>query len=168
MKYDSTVLNHIVICNYWSSFACGKCLKFITSSGQQMKKHFLKCHGIKDVHKNTDSQGSKSSKLHSAVENLAASPKRTRRTRVTSSVMRRKVTSHVGQSPNPVAKLPLRSRSKRVCIIANAPCWVQAQKVVITRSQINVAKSHISPIRSHVTRCGSVCFQAQFLTVWLF
>ena len=34
------------------------------SSGQQMKKHFLKCRGIKDMHKQTDSQGSKLSKPH--------------------------------------------------------------------------------------------------------
>ena len=59
VKNDSAFINHIVICHYWSSFACGKCLKFIVSSGQQMKKHFLKCHGIKDACEKTDSQGSK-------------------------------------------------------------------------------------------------------------
>ena len=47
MKNDSVLLNYIIISHYWSNFACRKCLEFITSSGQQMKKHFLKCHGIK-------------------------------------------------------------------------------------------------------------------------
>ena len=64
VKNDSAFLNHIVICHYWSSFACAKCLKFVTSFGQQMKKHFLKCCEIKDMHEKTDSQGSKSSKSH--------------------------------------------------------------------------------------------------------
>ena len=50
VKNDSAFLNHIVICHYWSSFACRKCLELITPSGQQMKKHFLKCHSIKDMH----------------------------------------------------------------------------------------------------------------------
>ena len=68
VKNDSAFLNHIVICHYWSSFACGKCLKFVMSSGQQMKKHFLKCRGIKAACKKTDSQGSKSSKSHGSGE----------------------------------------------------------------------------------------------------
>ena len=41
VKNDNAFLNHIVICHYWSSFSCGKCLKFVMSSGQQMKKHFF-------------------------------------------------------------------------------------------------------------------------------
>ena len=64
MKNDSAFLNHIVICHYWSRFSCGKCLEFIMSSGQQMKKDFLKCCGIKDACKKTDLQGSKLSKSH--------------------------------------------------------------------------------------------------------
>ena len=34
------------------------------SSGQQMKKHFLKCAGTKDAREKMDSEGSKSSKSH--------------------------------------------------------------------------------------------------------
>ena len=64
VKNDSTFPNHIVICHYWSSFSCGKCLEFIASSGQQMKKHFLNCCGIKDACNQTDSQGNKLSKSH--------------------------------------------------------------------------------------------------------
>ena len=64
VKNDNVFLNHIVICHYWSSFSCGKCLEFVTSSGQQMKTHFLKYSGIKDAHEKMDSQGSKSSKSH--------------------------------------------------------------------------------------------------------
>ena len=62
MKNNSVFLNHIVICHYWSSFSCGKCLKFVVSSGQQMKKHFLKCYCIRDAHEKTHLQGSRSSK----------------------------------------------------------------------------------------------------------
>ena len=75
VKNDNTFLNHIVICHYWSSFSCGKCLKFVASSAQQMKKHFLKCAGIKDVCEKTDSQGSKSSKSHGGGES-SSKPKK--------------------------------------------------------------------------------------------
>ena len=75
VKNDSVFLNHIVICHYWSSFACGKCLEFIMSSGQQMKKHFLKCCGIKGACEKTDSQGSKSSKSHGSGES-SSKPKK--------------------------------------------------------------------------------------------
>ena len=44
--------------HYWCSYACGKCLDIVVTSGQQMKKHFLKCHGITDMHLKADSQGS--------------------------------------------------------------------------------------------------------------
>ena len=103
-----------------------------------------------------------------AVENLAASP---RRTRVTSVAMRRKVTSHVGWSPNLVAKQPLRSRSKRVRIIVNALLGPVQKAVItrVTRNQRNMAKSHISHIRSViVSRHRGVEFQAWFLNVLLF
>ena len=91
VKNDSVFLNHIVICHYWSSFSCGKCLEFVVSSGQQMKKHFLKCHGIKDAHVSRRILRAASHPSHMAVANPAASPRRTRRTRVTSAVKRRKV-----------------------------------------------------------------------------
>ena len=80
IKNDSTFLNHIVISHYWSNFACGKCLNVVMTSGQQMKKHFLKCHSITDACEKPDSQGSKWSirQVCRAVESLAASPKRTR------------------------------------------------------------------------------------------
>ena len=64
VKNDNMFLNHIVICHYWSSFSCGKCLEFVMSSGQQMKKHFSKCGGLKEVQEKTDLKGSKSSKPH--------------------------------------------------------------------------------------------------------
>ena len=104
---------------------------------------------------------------HMVVANPAASP---RRTRVTHTVKRRKVTSWTGWSLNPVAKLLLRSRSKRVRIVINA-LLDPVQKAVMTidtRSQRNAAKSHISPIRSCISRHGSIQFQARFLTVLLF
>ena len=64
VKNNYTFLNHIVICHYWSSFSCRKCLKFVVSSGQQMKKHFPKCGSLKEVREKMDSKGSKSSKPH--------------------------------------------------------------------------------------------------------
>ena len=64
VKNDYVFLNHIVICHYWSSFSCGKCLEFVVSSGQQMKKHFPKCGGLKEVCEKADSKGRKSSKPH--------------------------------------------------------------------------------------------------------
>ena len=40
-----------------------------------MKKHFLKCHGIKDAHKQMGSQGSNSSKPHGSGES-SSKPKK--------------------------------------------------------------------------------------------
>ena len=45
VKNDYSFLNHIIIRHYWSSFCCGKCLEFVASLGQQMKKHFPTCKG---------------------------------------------------------------------------------------------------------------------------
>ena len=58
VKNDSAFLNHIVITHYWCNYACGKCLDVVATSGQQMKKHFLKCCGITDVCQKANSQGS--------------------------------------------------------------------------------------------------------------
>ena len=80
-------------------------------------KHFLKCHSITDAHKKPDLQGSKSSKLQGSGESGTKSKKDKGDKCM---VMRRKVTSHVGQSPKLVAKRPLRSRSKRVHIVVCA------------------------------------------------
>ena len=38
---DYSFLNHIIVRHYWSSFSCGRCLKFIVTTGQQMKRHVL-------------------------------------------------------------------------------------------------------------------------------
>ena len=40
---DNSFLNHIIVGHYWSSFSCGKCLKFVAAMGQQMKRHILGC-----------------------------------------------------------------------------------------------------------------------------
>ena len=58
IKNDSTFLNHIVIGHYWCNFACSKCLDVVDTSGQQLKKHFLKCPGISDTSHKASSQGS--------------------------------------------------------------------------------------------------------------
>ena len=65
VKNDYMFLNHIIICHYWSSFSCGKCLKFTASSRQQMKKYCPKCGGPKEACKKAHSKGSKSSGPHS-------------------------------------------------------------------------------------------------------
>ena len=40
---DHLFLNHIIIGHYWSSFSCGKHLKFVATDGQQMKRHIPGC-----------------------------------------------------------------------------------------------------------------------------
>ena len=98
VKNDSTFLNHIVIMHYWCNYACGRCLGVVVTSTQQMKKHFLKYHGITDALKKPNSQGSTgdggqlgraaSHQSHTMAETLAPSPKRTR---VTDAAMRKRV-----------------------------------------------------------------------------
>ena len=95
-----------------------------------------------------------------AVESLAASP---RRTRVTSVVMRRKTTSCMGQSPKLVAKHPLRSRSKRVCIGVHAllgPAQHVAVKEMLTRhlAVIRVTRSQRNVARS--------CIRSRIISAW--
>ena len=94
VKNDYAFLNHIVICHYWSSFSCGKCLEFVVSSGQQMKKHFPKCGGLKEVHKRRDSKGSKSSKPHGG-DKSGSKPKKGKKDKEDKDDKRgRKMTSH--------------------------------------------------------------------------
>ena len=59
IKNDYTFLNHIIVSHYWSSFSCGKCLEFVASSRQQMKKHFPMCHSPKEACKKLSSKGGK-------------------------------------------------------------------------------------------------------------
>ena len=61
VKNDYSFLNHIIIGNYLSSFSCGKCLEFVASFGQQMKRHFAICDGPKKVHKKKHSKGNMAS-----------------------------------------------------------------------------------------------------------
>ena len=73
-----------MIIHYWYNYACGRCLDVVVMSGQQMKKHFLKCRSIIDVCPKPDSQGStsdggqsgsKSSKSHHSRESGSKSKK---------------------------------------------------------------------------------------------
>ena len=43
VKNDYSFLNHIIVGHYWSSFSCGKCLKFMATNGHQMKRHIPGC-----------------------------------------------------------------------------------------------------------------------------
>ena len=66
VKNDYSFLNHIIIGHYWSSFSCGKCLEFVVSSRQEMKKHFHNCKDPKKVHKKRRSKGSKVSEVQNS------------------------------------------------------------------------------------------------------
>ena len=66
VKNDYSFLNHIIIRHYWSSFSCGKCLEFVASSRQQMKKHFPDCKGPKKACKKRCSKGGKASGVWSS------------------------------------------------------------------------------------------------------
>ena len=75
IKNDSAFLNHILISHYWSNFVCGKCLDVFVTSGQQMKKDFLKCHGITDACEKPDLQDNKSLKSKGSGESGSKSKK---------------------------------------------------------------------------------------------
>ena len=46
IQNDLAYLNYIVGTHYNANFACGTCLKAVTSSGQQMKRHIKECSGL--------------------------------------------------------------------------------------------------------------------------
>ena len=59
IKNDYSFLNHIIVGHYWNSFSCGKCLKFVVTNGQQMKRHIPGCGKPKKEHKKKHSTGNK-------------------------------------------------------------------------------------------------------------
>ena len=69
-------LNHIIFGHYWCNFTCGKYLDVIAMSGQQLKKHFLKCPGISDACRKPSSQGSASDGSQSGGKQLKMSHSR--------------------------------------------------------------------------------------------
>ena len=66
VKNDYSFLNHIIIGHYWSSFSCGKCLKFVASNRQQMKRHIPDCGKPKKECKKKRSKGDKAPKAQSS------------------------------------------------------------------------------------------------------
>ena len=66
VKNDYSFLNHIIIGHYWSSFSCRKCLKFMVSNGQQMKRHIPDCGKPKKECKKKCSKGNKVLKVLSS------------------------------------------------------------------------------------------------------
>ena len=66
VKNDYSFLNHIIIGHYWSSFSCGKCLKFVVTNGQKMKRHIPDCGKPKKEHKKKCSKGNKAPKVLSS------------------------------------------------------------------------------------------------------
>ena len=51
VQNDYLFLNHIIFGHYWSSFSCGKCLKFVVTTGQPMNRHILGCEKPQKEHK---------------------------------------------------------------------------------------------------------------------
>ena len=66
VKNDYSFLNHIIVGHYWSSFSCGKCLKFAASNGQQMKRHIPDCGKPKKECKKMCSKGNKAPKAQNS------------------------------------------------------------------------------------------------------
>ena len=66
VKNDYSFLNHIIVRHYWSSFSCGKCLKFVVTNGQQMKRHIPGCGKPKKERKKKCSTGNKAPEVQSS------------------------------------------------------------------------------------------------------
>ena len=66
VKNNYSFLNHIIIGHYRSSFACGKCLKFMAANAQQMKRHILGCGKPQKEHKKKHSTHNKVQGAHSS------------------------------------------------------------------------------------------------------
>ena len=157
-------LNHNVITHYWCNYVCGKCLDVVATSGQQMKKHFLKCHDITDVHEKPDSQGSasdggqlagKPSKSHHSNDS-GSKAKRTRMTDVATKI--RVIMCMAQRSPKLMVKQLFRMIFRRVCIKVFAlPVLVQQVEVkkmwAKHRASIRVTRSWRSTARAHIRSC---------------
>ena len=59
VKNNYSFQNHIIIRHYLSSFSCGKCLKFMVTNGQQMKRHIPGCGKPKKESKKKHSKDNK-------------------------------------------------------------------------------------------------------------
>ena len=66
VKKNYLLLNHIIVGHYWSSFSCGKCLKFMAFKRQQMKRHIQNCGKPKKESKKKHSKGDKAPKVQSS------------------------------------------------------------------------------------------------------
>ena len=66
VKNDHLFLNHIIIGHYWSSFSCGKYLKFMATDGQQMKRHIPGCGKPQKEHKKKHSTNNKAPEVCSS------------------------------------------------------------------------------------------------------
>ena len=66
VKNDYLFLNHIIVGHYWSSFSCGKCLKFVATNGQQLKRHIPGCGKPKKECKKKCSTKNKVPEVHSS------------------------------------------------------------------------------------------------------
>ena len=59
VKNNYSFLNHIIVGHYWSSFSCGKCLKFVVTTRQQTKNHIPSCGKLKKERKKHHSKDNK-------------------------------------------------------------------------------------------------------------
>ena len=136
------------------------------SSSQQMKKHFLKCHGIKDTHEKMDLQGSKSSKSHGSGES-SSKPKKDKGDKCSKQEKGDKPCGSESKSGSKTTSQEqvLESLHHSQCIAGSSPEGGHHKSHKKLKKH---GKNCINPIRSHINRHRSVRFQARFLTVLLF
>ena len=148
VKNNYSFLNHIVIRHYWSSFSCGKCLEFATSSGQQMRTHLGNCKGPRRSVKRRNAPNAKCPR-HQVVTSqrshgTSLKPRKTRRRRMISVVQRRR--SCMGHCQSLQPQPPLQNTILALHIIVSA----LLNPILPRRHQRNVQRSHT---RSPNRRC---------------
>ena len=141
VKNNYLFLNHIVIRHYWSSFSCGKCLVFATSSGQQMRMHFGNCKGPQEECKKKKCSKCKASKASSGDNQrshaTSLKPRKTRWRRMISMAQRRR--SHVGHHQSLQQQPPLQNTIPALHIVVST----SLNPILPRRHQRNVRrKSH--------------------------
>ena len=167
VKNDSAFLNHIVICHYWSSLSCGKCLKFVVSSAQQMKKHILKCPSIKDACEQMDSQCSKWSKPHGS-GGSSIKPKQDKKDKEDKCGKKEKDDKpHRSESKSGNKATSQEQVLESLC--CHSKCIAESGTEGSHHKSHKKSKKHSkklqSPIRCCVNRRRSIQFQTRFVTV---
>ena len=119
VKNDYSFLNHIIIRHYWSSFSCGKCLKFVVTNGQQMKRHIPDCGKPKKECKKKHSKDNKVPEAQSSSKSGHKSKKAKKNKTDKEGISAGDRKSCVVHHPNLVQWPLLRSRLPILCIIVH-------------------------------------------------